>query len=102
VCTLTCAGASPVTCATMAWCGPGACVGDQISASPALTHAVQFIGSMHACARYGTSYTASIVFAAGALTSPSFRATLPGRVVASASDFEIVSDESPPRARHPT
>ena len=51
VLTLTFAGVACATAARMPCAGPWLCVPAQISTSSPLTHAVQFIGSMQACAR---------------------------------------------------
>src|SRR5712691_11662970 len=80
----------PVTCVP-----PGLWVGAQISHEPGLTNAVAFIGSMHACSRKGTSYTASTVLApaASALSaSPSLRATCPACVAAATRSEEHTSE----------
>ena len=56
-------------------------VGTQMVQRPSSTRAVQFMGSMVAWARYGTSYVASNVDAApasAALASPSLLATTVG------------------------
>ena len=49
--TFTCFGSTEATCERMPWFGPCDCVPAQISTPSGFTHAVQFIGSMQACAR---------------------------------------------------
>ena len=51
---MTFSGGSPVMRAAVAWVPPGFWVGAQITHDSRLTCAVAFIGSMHACSRYGT------------------------------------------------
>ncbi len=85
--TVTFSGGSPVMRAPVAWVPPGLWVGDQITHASGVTCAVVFIGSMHACSRNGTWYTASSVLPPAASTfsaSPSLRASWPG-CLASAS-----------------
>src|SRR3974390_2658159 len=63
VVTLTFSGGTPTTFAITMRFTPAAWVGAQMSTPDGVTDAVQFIGSMQACARYGASYTASRVVA---------------------------------------
>ena len=48
-------GSTDATCERMPCTGPWLCVPAQISTPSGFTQAVQFIGSMQACARYGAS-----------------------------------------------
>src|SRR6266571_1099851 len=79
---------SPVSFAAAVWAKVGTCVPTQMSQPSGRTWTVQFAGSSVACARNGTSYTASTFCAAPAMalvTSPSLRATTPGCAAATAS-----------------
>ena len=55
VLTTTFSTGTPEMRAPVIWVPPGFCVGAQISHESALTWAVAFIGSRHACSRKGTS-----------------------------------------------
>src|SRR6185369_5817252 len=73
------------------------CVERYTSQRSAVTLAVQFIGSMHACARYGASNTRSNVLgplAYAASKSPSLRAATPGFDARSAYCFVMSADDS--------
>src|SRR5436190_8496607 len=68
------------------------CVGTQTSQRSARTSAVQFIGSIQAWARNGTSNTRSndlALFLIAAFASPSLRATFPGCSASAAYFFEM-------------
>jgi hypothetical protein len=75
-------------CAAAAWSGVWNCVPTQISAAPSRTSTVQLRGSIGACARNGTSYSATSVFAADLIASglSAFFAIGPG-VFAAATSF---------------
>src|SRR2546425_891628 len=92
--TMTFSGGRPVSRAAVAWVPPGFWVGAQITHASRLTWAVAFIGSMHACSRNGTWYTASCTLPPAASTfsaSPSFFATWPGCLDAASYSRVIVA-----------
>src|SRR5262245_5960034 len=89
-CTFSCG--KPVTFAASLRAAVCPCVEAQTSQPSGFTHAVQLSGSIGACARYGTSYTASIFLlaeASAASTSPVFFCTAPGCLHCSANVCEI-------------
>src|SRR4029453_2674072 len=86
-------GGSADAATAAAWEAVCPCVGTHTSQRSERTSAVQFIGSMHACARKGTSKThsnARVLSLTAAGASPSLREILPG-CSASAAYFLMIS-----------
>jgi len=81
VCSWTCLPARPAVAAAAAWSTVWNCVPAQISIESARRSTTQLSGSIGACARKGSSYSASSTCAAEASAasgSPALRATRPG------------------------